>query len=118
MPTKSVWARVLSASGGSFAAANFAASAAEAAASVACGEVAPKTGGMWIELLASSKVAVPTPPTLHPARVKGTHGAGAFLPCAVSMLVVRSVTAAPVGSNSGAVQYANETPVLVLPVGR
>src|ERR1700674_2382414 len=118
MPTKSVWARVLSASGGSFAAANFAASAAEAAASVACGEVAPKTVGMSIEVFSSSMFAVPTPPTLHRARVKGTHGAGAFLPCAVRMLVVRSVPAAPVGWNSGAVQYANETPVLLFPFGR
>ena len=49
-------------------------------------------------VFSSSMFAVETPPTLHPARVNGTHGAGAFLPWAVSMLKVVSVPAAEVGS--------------------
>ena len=74
------------------------------AASVARAEPAPKTVGMSMPVFSSSMLAVETPPTLQPARVNGTHGAGAFVPSAVSMLKVVSVPAAGVGSNSGAVQ--------------
>jgi hypothetical protein len=35
-------------------------------------------------------LAIDTAPTLHPARVKGTQGAGAFLPAGVSKLKVES----------------------------
>ena len=69
-----------------------------AATSAASGEVEPKTVGMSMFVFSSSMFAVETPPTLHPARVNGTHGAGAFLPWAVSMLKVVSVPAAEVGS--------------------
>src|SRR4029077_16687455 len=110
MPTKSVWARS--------AAAVFALAAAAAAASAASGEPEPNTVGMSIEVFSSSMLAVPTPPTSHPARVNGTQGAGAFLPCAVSMLVVRSVPVALVGSNSGEVQEANEVAELLKPLGK
>ena len=84
-------------------------------ASAACGEVAPNTVGMSMLVFSSSMFAVATPPTLQPARVNGTQGAGAFSPCAVSMLKVVSFPAAGVGSKSGAVQYANDTPTLLAP---
>src|SRR5579859_4259197 len=45
--------------------------------SAACGDVAPKTVGMSVAMFSSTVFAVATWPTLHPARVEGTHGAGA-----------------------------------------
>src|ERR1051326_4593741 len=62
-----------------------------AVTSAACGEPAPKTVGMSVAMFSSTVLAVATWPTLQPARVYGTHGAGAFLPSAVSMLNVVSV---------------------------
>src|SRR5712691_9958444 len=85
--------------------------------SSACGDPAPKTVGMSVAMFSSTVLAVATCPTLQPARVYGTHGAGAFLPSAVSMLYLVSVGADVVGSKIGSVQYANETPRLVEPVG-
>src|SRR5207245_623675 len=77
----------------------------------------PGTVGMSVAMFSSTVFAVATWPTLQPARVYGTHGAGAFLPSAVSMLNLVSVGADVVGSKIGSVQYANETPRLVEPVG-
>ena len=68
-------------------------------------------------MFSSTVLAVATWPTLQPARVYGTHGAGAFLPPAVSMLKLWSVGVDVAGSKIGSVQYANETPVLVVPSG-
>jgi len=53
--------------------------------------------------------AVATEPKSQPARVYGTHGAGATLPCSLIISGDRSVWAAggnggPAGSNNGAVQ--------------
>ncbi len=56
-----------------------------ASGSVTLGEPAPNTVAR-LPLFSSSMLAVDTPPTLHPARVNGTHGAGVFLPLAVTLL--------------------------------
>ena len=69
------------------------------------GEGLPNTFGMSNELFSSTMLAVATAPTLQPARVNGTQGAGALLPSAVSMLYCVSVgEAGSDGSNSGSVQ--------------
>ena len=44
-------------------------------------------------VFSSSMFAVPTPPTSHPARVNGTHGAGVFFCPSVIMLGSGSLTA-------------------------
>src|SRR6266702_2608542 len=72
--------------------------------SAASVELAPKTVGMSVAMFSSTVFAVATWPTLQPARVYGTHGAGALLPSAVSMLNLGSVGVEVVGSNSGSVQ--------------
>src|SRR5262249_57328103 len=71
---------------------------------------------------ARTALAVETWPTSQPLRVNGTHGAGAILPFSLIISGVRSVCPAggnggPAGSKSGAVQYANATPVRLEPVG-
>jgi hypothetical protein len=73
-------------------------------------------------VFSSTAFAVATMPTSQPARVKATQGAGVFLPFSVSMLNVRSVclVESPVGfagSKMASVQYANDTPVLLVPLG-
>src|SRR5258706_6310400 len=73
------------------------------AASAASGEPAPNTVVMSACVFSSSMLAIETAPTLHPARVKGTHGAGAFLPEGVSRLYVGSAT-----GSTRSVQYVNE----------
>src|SRR5512140_2847597 len=85
-----------------------------AATSAASGDPAPNTVGMSIAVFSRIVFAVATAPKLHPARVKGTHGAGAILPFSLIISGVVSVVL-PAGSNSGAVQYANDTPVRVVP---
>src|ERR1700730_4545035 len=55
----------------------------------ACGELVPYTLATSPRL-SNAVLAVPMLPTLQPARVNGTHGAGAFLPAAVSMFGVPS----------------------------
>src|SRR6266851_7738097 len=85
--------------------------------SLAWGDPAPKTVGMSVAMFSSTVFAVATWPTLHPARVKGTQGAGAFIPSAVSMLNLVSVGLEVVGSKIGSVQYANETPRFEVPFG-
>src|SRR5438477_13219360 len=87
------------------------------ATSMAWGEFAPNTVGISVAMFSRMVLAVATAPTLQPARVKGTQGAGAFLPSAVSMLGRVSVGVDVVGSNSESVQYAKETPVLEVPSG-
>src|SRR2546427_2232127 len=77
--------------------------------SSACGEPAPKTVGMSVAMFSSTVFAVATWPTSQPARVNGTHGAGAFSPFSLIISGVRSVwpvggNGGPAGSNSGAVQ--------------
>src|SRR5260221_14728049 len=85
--------------------------------SAAWDELAPKTVGMSVAMFSSTVFAVATWPTLQPARVNGTHGAGALCPSAVSMLNVVSLGVEVVGSKIGSVQYANDTPRLVVPSG-
>src|SRR5258708_5123744 len=87
------------------------------ATSCACTEPAPKTVGMSVAIFSRIVFAVATAPTLHPARVDATHGAGALCPSAVNMLNCVSVGVLVVGSKIGSVQYANETPRLLLPSG-
>src|SRR5258708_38801507 len=87
------------------------------ATSAAWGDPAPKTVGMSVAMFSSTVFAVATWPTLQPARVNGTHGAGALWPSAVSMLNVVSLGVEVVGSKIGSVQYANDTPRLVVPSG-
>ena len=65
---------------------------------------------MSIAVFSRIVFAVATAPKSQPARVYGTHGAGATLPFALIIVGVVSV-AEPAGSKTGAVQYANETPV-------
>src|SRR5438132_13666215 len=88
----------------------------------ASAEVGPKTVGMSIPVFSRMVLAVATEPTLHPARVYGTHGAGAIFPFSLIISCVKSVWPAggkggPAGSDSGAVQYAKDTPVRLVPVG-
>src|SRR5438128_8064395 len=82
--------------------------------SVASGEPGPKTVGMSIAVFSRIVLAVATAPKSQPARVNGTQGAGAILPFSLIISGVVSVVL-PAGSNKGAVQYANETPVRVVP---
>ena len=84
------------------------------AASFASGEPTPKTDGMSMPVFSMIVFAIPTPPTSQPARVYGTHGAGAILPVLVDHLgrevgLRRGWERRSAGSKSGAVQYANET---------
>ena len=66
---------------------------------------------MSIAVFSSTVFAVPITPTSQPARVNGTHGAGAILPFSLIISGVESSAPTfPPGRNSGAVQYANETP--------
>ena len=64
----------------------------------------PKTVGISTAIFSRMVFAVATPPTLHPARVNATQGAGALFPLAVSMLNVVSAGVEVLGSKSGAVQ--------------
>src|SRR5512140_3191186 len=85
-----------------------------AATSVASGEPAPRTVGISMAVFSSTVLATPTAPKSQPLRVKGTHGAGAILPFSLIISGVVSVVL-PAGSKRGAVQYANDTPVRVVP---
>jgi len=58
---------------------------------------------MSIAVFSSIVFAVATAPKSHPARVNGTHGAGAILPFSLIISGVVSVVL-PAGSKSGAVQ--------------
>src|SRR5262249_39004538 len=71
--------------------------------SAASGDDAPNTLATSGDTFSSSMLAIATAPTLHPARVNATHGAGAFLPSAVIMLGLGSVVAL-----TTSVQYENE----------
>src|SRR5258708_17225973 len=73
------------------------------AASIASAEPAPNTVVMSALVFSSSMFAMETAPTLHPARVKGTHGAGAFAPEGVSRLKLGSATGLTIS-----VQYVKE----------
>src|SRR5262250_1630419 len=97
-PTKSVCALARAAVPGG--------AAAEATASFHCGEPAPNTLVMSplgpVPVFSSTVLAVATAPKSHPARVNGTHGAGALSPLGVTMFGTVVVGAA------GSVQYPNE----------
>src|SRR5690349_5953259 len=88
--------------------------------SAASGEPAPNTVGMSIAVFSRMVFAVATAPKSQPARVNGTHGAGATLPFSLIMVGVVLKGGAftpPGGVKTGAVQYANETPEFVVPSG-
>src|SRR2546423_134375 len=85
-----------------------------AVTSAASGDAGPNTVGMSMAVFSRTVFAVATAPTSHPARVYGTHGAGATLPFSLIIVGVVSVVV-PAGSKSGAVQYAKDTPVRVVP---
>ena len=65
----------------------------------------------FVDAFSSSMFAVPTPPTSHPSRVNGTHGAGVFLPPNVIIAGFGSCAA-----STTSVQYLNvdEKPVAPL----
>src|SRR5258708_29731834 len=86
-------------------------------ASVACGVPGPNTLATSTAVFSRILFAVATEPKLQPALVNGTQGAGAFMPWAVSMLKVVSVGVEVLGSKIGSVQYAKETPRLLVPLG-
>src|ERR671937_1712017 len=77
------------------------------ATSAASGEPAPKTVGMSIAVFSRIVFAVATAPKSQPARVYGTHGAGAILPFSLIISGVVSnggVLDCEGGVNTGAVQ--------------
>src|SRR6476469_599464 len=80
-PTKSVWALARAAVPDG--------AAADCCASVNCGDGLPKTLVMSplapVPVFSRTVFAVATAPKSQPARVYGTHGAGAFLPSVVTM---------------------------------
>src|SRR5262249_45188342 len=83
--------------------------------SAASGEPAPNTVGMSMAVFSRMVLALATAPTSQPARVYGTHGAGAIFPNSLIIVGVVSVgVAGLLGSKSGAVQYAKETPGFVV----
>ena len=66
---------------------------------IASGDPGPKNVGMSTPVFSRIVFAVATAPTSQPARVYGTHGAGAILPFSLIISGVRSVCAA--GGNGG-----------------
>src|SRR2546425_5456731 len=88
--------------------------AGSAAASAASGEPGPKKVAM---LLTRSRTVLSSPiaPKLQPARVKGTHGAGAFLPSALSTSGCDEVVPSKLTTRS--VQYAKERARWLKPFG-
>jgi hypothetical protein len=86
-------------------------------ASWASGEPGPNTFGTSTATFSRTMLADPITPTSHPARVKGTQGAGAFRPSGVTMFGEGSGGVGLVGSKMPSVQYANETPTELVPSG-
>src|SRR5215470_2582937 len=75
-------------------------------ASMPSGEVGPNTVLTSLGMLSNSMLAIEKAPTSHPARVNGTHGAGAVLPCS---LIISGLPSPAAGEPpDGAVQYAKE----------
>src|SRR5207247_7311167 len=74
------------------------------ATSAASGDPAPKTVGMSVAMFSSTVLTEATWPTLQPALVNGTQGAGVFLPSAPRRLNLVSVGVGVVGSKTGSVQ--------------
>jgi hypothetical protein len=106
MPTKSVWAirRSLVPDGAALA----------AVASFHSGELAPKTLVMSplgpVPVFSRTTLASATAPKSQPARVNGTHGAGALRgvpPSPVTMFGSRSAGGVPL-SSTRSVQYLND----------
>src|SRR5215813_1220084 len=86
--------------------------------SAASGELGPNTVATSMAVFSRIMLAPATTPTSQPARVYGTHGAGAIFPSSLIIWGVVSVgVAGLLGSKRGAVQYANETPGFVVPFG-
>ena len=75
-----------------------------AATSAASAEFGPKTVLTSIAVFSRIVLAVATAPKSQPARVYGTHGAGAILPFSLIISGMVSVWPAGAGSKSGAVQ--------------
>src|SRR5262245_61023866 len=88
-----------------------------AATSAASGEPAPNTVGMSMAVFSNTVLAAATIPTSQPARVNATQGAGAMRPSSLIISGVVSDGVEVLGSKRGAVQYANETPGLLVPSG-
>src|SRR2546430_13668718 len=65
--------------------------------SAASSDPEPNTVGMSINVFSRIVFAVATAPKSHPARVNGTHGAGAILPFSLIISGVKSVVL-PCGS--------------------
>src|SRR6476620_5581317 len=99
-PTKSVWALARAVVLGG--------AVADSIASVPCGDGLPKTLVMSplaeVPVFSRTVFAVATAPKSQPARVYGTHGAGAFAPVGVIMFGTVGVLVAETGS----VQYPKE----------
>src|SRR5215213_10033360 len=113
MPTKSVCARLR--------AAVPAGAAAEASASFHSGEPEPKTFVMSpfgpVPVFSSTTLASAVAPQSQPARVYGTHGAGAFFGVPLSPLTITGVGSAggtPM-SSVRSVQYLNDDDEAVVP---
>ena len=83
----------------------------------ASGEPGPNTFGTSGPVFSRIVLAAATAPTSQPARVNGTHGAGATLPSGATIVGAVSVGAAVVGSNTPSVQYANVTAGFEVPAG-
>src|SRR5436190_5097737 len=121
-PTKSVCARFASAK--FRVAAGFACSAFEIVASATSGDPVPNTFVMSpagpVPVFSSTVLASATAPKSQPARVYGTHGAGAFFatpPSPLTMFGIGSVGVA-LTSSVRSVQYLNDDDELVEPSAR
>src|SRR5215471_2484802 len=85
-------------------------------ASIPSGEVAPKTVLTSAGMLSNSILATEKAPTSQPARVKGTHGAGAVLPFSLTICGLPSPAVSdPFDAD---VQYRNELLNPTEPSGR
>ena len=78
------------------------------AAWIASGEPGPNTVGMSMPVFSRTVLAVAIWPTSQPARVNGTHGAGAILPFSLIISGVRSVWPAPAGQTDLTPEMVNE----------
>src|SRR5262249_47187443 len=85
-------------------------------ASMPSGEPAPNTVLTSAGMLSNSIFATEKPPTSQPARVNGTHGAGAVLPFSLS--ICGSPSPPESDPPDGEVQYRNELLNTTDPSGR
>src|SRR5215470_17416365 len=116
MPTKSVCAWLRAAVPGG--------AAAEATASFHSEEPAPNTLVMSpaapVPVFSSTTLATAVAPKSHPARVNGTHGAGAFsgIPLSPLTMLGRGSAGAGLTSSTRSVQYLKEDDDAVVPLAR